>query len=68
MKTISIILLFSMIFYCCTSTHMVLRSQSAYYELNYKLKGKKVKTTLMNGEVVAGENITLAIDSTSWVT
>ena len=67
MKSISWILLISMIFYCCTATHMIKHDQSAYDELNRKVEGEKAKITLMNDDVIVGENIFMEVDSTSWV-
>jgi hypothetical protein len=67
MKTISSILLFSMIFYCCSSTHMIMHEQSAYDELNDELRAEKGQITLMDNAVIIGENIVVGIDSTSWI-
>lgn len=65
-KLISFILIFSMTFYCCTSTHLISHQQSTYDELNEKLNGEKGQIILPNNEVIVGENIKVGTDSTSW--
>ncbi len=67
MKTISLILLISMIFYCCTSTHVRMHDPSTYVELNRKVEGEKAKITLVNDHVFVGENIFMGVDSTSFI-
>jgi hypothetical protein len=67
MKTISWVLLISMIFYCCACTHMINHTQSDYDKLNEKLDGEKASITLINDKVIVGENITTGLDSTSWI-
>ena len=66
MKIMSWILLFSMFFYCCTSTHTVIRSQTAYDQLNKQLDGKKSKITLLNDSIVVAENINIGVRTSSW--
>jgi len=56
-----------MIFYCCTSTHVINNDQSAYDELNGKVEGERAEITLMNDNVIVGENIFMEVDSASWV-
>ena len=67
MKTISLILLISMIFYCCTSTHMIHRDQSNFDELSKELEGKEFSLTLINGEVHIGNDITVDKHTASWI-
>jgi len=64
MKTISSVLLFSLIFYCCTSTHTLLRNQSDYSQLNIKARENDAKITMMDDNVINVRNITIRIDST----
>jgi phosphopantetheine adenylyltransferase len=46
---------------------MINYDQSVYDELNGKVEGEKVEITLLNGDVIVGENIIIGVDSTSWV-
>ena len=68
MKTISLILLISMIhFISCSSTYKISHTKSAYDKLNKELEGERAEITLMNDTVIVGENITIGIDSSSWI-
>jgi hypothetical protein len=67
MKTIFWILLFSMIFNGCTSTHTIRYEKLAYEILNEKLKEEKAEITFINNKVVDGEKIKIGLDSVSWV-
>ncbi len=66
-KSISLILLISMIFYCCTSTHMIKYDQFAYDDLNENLKGKEVSIILTNQDIKKGQNIEVMLDTTYWI-
>ncbi len=64
MKTISFILIISMIhFISCSSTYTFSHSKSAYDELNEELEGERGEITLMNDTVIVGENIEIWVDS-----
>jgi hypothetical protein len=67
MKTISWILLFSLIFYCCTPTYTIRHNPSDYLKLNQALDEKKASITLINDTVIVGENVYVGLDSTSWL-
>jgi hypothetical protein len=66
MKTISWILLLSMILYSCSSTYTISHTQSDYLELNETLDEEEVLITLINDTVIVGENVRVELDSTSW--
>jgi len=66
-KTISWILLVSFIIYSCSPTYTIRHNQSDYLELNEELEGKQTTITLVNNVVILGENVSVRLDSTSWL-
>jgi hypothetical protein len=67
MKTISWMLLFSLVFYCCYDSYTILHEQADYLELNETLDEGKALITLINDTVIVGKNVSVELDSTSWV-
>lgn len=68
MKTISFILIISIIhFISCSSTYTISHSKSAYDELNEELEGERGEIILTNGDLVVGKNIKIWVDSLSCV-
>jgi len=66
MKTISWMLMFSMVFYCCYDSYTILHNQADYSELNETLDDEKALITLINDTVIVGENVNVELDSIYW--
>ena len=60
-------LLMAMIYYSCTSVHMIRHNQSDYDEMNEDLDERKVTILKTTKEVIFGHNVMITPDSTFWL-
>ncbi len=69
MKSISIILIFSLIFYTCSSisTYKIYSEQTEYDRLNEEFKDRPAQVIRKNGDVHDVRDIHIDTDSTSWL-
>jgi len=67
MRNISSIFIFSVFYFCCSSTHIIKHNQSAYDDLNKSFKGKEVSIILASQDIRMGQNIEVMLDTTHWI-
>lgn len=68
MKSISYILIFSILFFCaCSSNYMIKKGDLSLNELNKELEGKKASLKLTDGQEFEAENIVITKDSTFYI-
>lgn len=67
MRKFSLIFIFSIIYFCCSSTHIIQHNQAAFDDLNEAFKGKEVSIILASQDIRMGQNIQVMLDTTYWI-
>jgi len=66
MKKLFLLISTTILFYSCSSTHMINRNYPAYKELNDNLEGEECEITLTDGQIYVGSDIEIKRDSILW--
>lgn len=68
MRSVSNVFLFSiLLLFGCGSMHLIQHDESSYTETEEKIQEKEASITLASGQIVEGRNISITLDSTSWI-